>query len=57
MKDPSIKIEKLSKEALIALCRSAEKMSELLKAHGISEDEIIAEFDAMRKQARRDATK
>ena len=36
---------------------SAEKMSELLKAHGISEDEIIAEFDAMRKQARRDATK
>ena len=57
MKDPSIKIEKLSKEALIALCRSAEKMSELLKAHGISEDEIIAEFDAMREQARRDATK
>jgi hypothetical protein len=57
MKDPSIEIKKPPKEALIALCRSAEKMSELLKAHGISEDEIIAEFDAMRKQARRDATK
>jgi hypothetical protein len=57
MKDPSIKIKKPPKEALIALRRSAEKMSELLKSHGISEDEIIAEFDAMRKQARRDATK
>jgi hypothetical protein len=57
MKEPSIKIKKPPKEALIALRRSAEKMSELLKAHGISEDEIIAEFDAMRKQARRDVTK
>ncbi len=57
MKEPSIKIKKPPKEALIALCRSAEKMAELLKSHGISEDEIIAEFNAMHKQARRDATK
>ncbi|MBD2175780.1 hypothetical protein H6F42_02455 [Pseudanabaena sp. FACHB-1998] len=52
MKDPSIKIEKPSKEALIALRRSSKKMAELLKAHGISENEIIAEFDAMRSKER-----
>jgi len=57
MKDSSIEIKKPSKEALIALRRSSQKMAELLRTHGISEDEIIAEFNAMRKQARRDEDK
>jgi hypothetical protein len=57
MKTPLIKIKKPSQEALLAFRRSSQKMAELLKAHGISEDDIIAEFNAMHKQARREATK
>jgi len=36
---------------------SAQKFAQLSKAHGISEDDIVTEFNAMRKQVRRDATK
>ncbi len=57
MKTSLIKIKKPSKEALLAFRRSSQKMAELLKAHGISEDEIIAEFNALRKQARKDEDK
>lgn len=57
MKASLIKIKKPSKEDLLAFRRSSQKMAELLKAHGISEDEIIAEFNAMRQQARKDVTK
>lgn len=57
MKTSLIKIKKPSKEALLAFRRSSQKMAELLKAHGISEDEIIAEFNAIRKQARKDEDK
>lgn len=57
MKIQTIQLKKPTKETLIAIRQSAQKMAQLLKDHGISEDEIIAEFNAMRKQARRDATK
>ncbi len=57
MKASLIKIKKPSKEDILAFRRSSQKMAELLKSHGISEDEIIAEFNAMRKRARKDATK
>ncbi len=56
MKIQTIQLKKPTKETLIAIRQSAQKMAQLLKDHGISEDEIIAEFNAMRKQARRDAT-
>ncbi|MFZ4555004.1 MAG: hypothetical protein ACOYN8_01310 [Pseudanabaena sp.] len=52
MKTSLIKIEKPSKEDLLAFRRSSQKMSELLKAHGISEEDIITEFNALRKQAK-----
>jgi hypothetical protein len=57
MKTALIKIKKPSKEDLLAFRRSSRKMAELLKAHGISEDDIIAEFNALRKQARKDEAK
>jgi len=57
MKIQTMQLKKTTKETLIAIRQSAQKMAQLLKDHGISEDEIIAEFNAMRKQARRDATK
>ena len=57
MKTSLIKIKKPSKEALLAFRRSSQKIAEFLKSQDISEDEIIAEFNAMRKQARRDETK
>jgi hypothetical protein len=57
MKTSLIKIKKPSQEALLAFRRSSQKIAEFLKSQGISEDEIVAEFNAMRKQARKDATK
>ncbi len=57
MKTSLIKIKKPSKEAILAFRRSSQKIAEFLKSQGISEDEIIAEFDAMRKQSRRDVAK
>ena len=57
MKTQIIQLKKPSKEAILAFRRSSQKMAELLKDQGVSEDDIIAEFNAMRKQARRDATK
>ncbi len=57
MKTQTIQLKKPTKETLIAIRQSAQKMAQLLKDHGISEDDIIAEFNAMRKQAGRDAIK
>ena len=57
MKTQTIQLKKPTKETLIAIRQSAQKMAQLLKDRGISEDDIIAEFNAMRKQARRDAIK
>jgi hypothetical protein len=57
MKTQTIQLKKPTKETLIAIRQSAQKFAQLLKAHNISEDDIIAEFNTMRKQARRDATK
>ncbi len=57
MKTQIIQLKKPTKETLIAVRQSAQKVAQLLKDQGISEDDIIAEFNAMRKQARRDATK
>ena len=57
MKTQTIQLKKPSKEALLAFRRSSQKIAEFLKSHGISEDDIIGEFNAMRKQARRDETK
>ncbi len=57
MKTALIKIKKPSKESLLAFRRSSQKIAEFLKAQGISADDIVAEFNAMRKQARRDETK
>jgi hypothetical protein len=57
MKTQTIQLKKPTKETLIAIRQSAQKFAQLLKAHNISEDDIIAEFNAMRKQARRDAIK
>ena len=57
MKTQIIQLKKPTKETLIAVRQSAQKVAQLLKDQGISEDDIIAEFNAMRKQARRDAIK
>ena len=57
MKPQTIQLKKPTKETLITIRQSAQKFAQLLKDRGISEDDIIAEFNAMRKQARRDATK
>jgi hypothetical protein len=57
MQTQIIQLKKTTKETLIAIRQSVQKFAQLLKAHNISEDDIIAEFNAMRKQARRDATK
>ena len=57
MKTQTIQLKKSTKETLTAIRQSAQKFAQLLKDHGISEDDIIAEFNAMRKQARRDAIK
>jgi hypothetical protein len=57
MKTQTVQLKKTTKETLIAIRQSAQKFAQLLKDNGISEDDIIAEFNAMRKQARRDATK
>jgi hypothetical protein len=57
MKIQTIQLKKPTKETLIAIRQSAQKFAQLLKARNISEDDIIAEFNAMRKQSRRDATK
>jgi hypothetical protein len=57
MKIQTIQLKKPTKETLIAIRQSAQKFAQLLKDRGISEDDIIAEFNAMRKQARRDAIK
>jgi hypothetical protein len=57
MKTQIIQLKKPTKETLIAVRQSAQKVAQLLKDQGVSEDDIIAEFNAMRKQARRDATK
>lgn len=57
MKTQIIQLKKPTKETLIAVRQSAQKVAQLLKDQGLSEDDIIAEFNAMRKQARRDAIK
>jgi len=41
----------------MALRQSAQKFAQLLKDQGISEDDIIAEFNAVCKQAKIDQTK
>lgn len=54
MKTQIIQFKKPTKESLLALRRSAQKIAAFLKSQGISEDEIIAEFNASRKQAMRE---
>ena len=54
MKTQTIQLKKPTKETLIAIRQSAQKFAQLLKAHNISEDDIIAEFNAMRKMREQD---
>lgn len=39
-------------ENFISLKNAADQMSKLLEDAGVTEDEVVAEFDALRKQAR-----
>lgn len=57
MKTQTIQLKKPTKQALMALRQSAQKFAQLLKDQGISEDDIIAEFNAIRKQIKIDQPK
>lgn len=57
MKTQPIQLKKPSEEDILTFRRSSQKIAELLKSQGISEDEIIDEFNTMRREARRNETK
>ena len=45
-------VHKPDPAALEAFKRAAKELQDLMAAHGITEDEVVKEFDALRKQKR-----